>query len=74
MAYLPTSRAITVEMSKLSGKEAVGWWFNPRTGESTSAGKFSTSGKKEFTPPGDGDWVLVLDDADRHLEAPGGPR
>ena len=74
MAYLPTARAITVEMSKLSGKEAAGWWFNPRTGESTSAGKFPTSSKKEFTPPGDGDWVLVLDDADRHLEAPGGPR
>ncbi len=41
------------------------------TGEATSAGKFPTSGKKQFSPPGEGDWVLVLDDASRNLPAPG---
>jgi hypothetical protein len=71
MAYLPTARTFTVEMNKIAGKAARAWWFNPRTGESNSAGEFPTSGKKKFTPPGDGDWVLVLDDASRNLPAPG---
>ena len=74
MAYLPTSRPITVEMSKVSGKEAVAWWFNPRTGDSSKAGKFPTTGKKQFNPPSEGDWVLVLDDAARNLSAPGAAR
>jgi len=71
MAYLPTTRTITIEMGKVSGTLAAAWWFNPRTGQATSGGKFATTGKKQFTPPADGDWVLVLDDAGRNLSAPG---
>lgn len=71
MAYLPTARAFTVDMSKISGTTAAAWWFNPRSGEATSVGKFATHGKKQFSPPGEGDWVLVLDDASRNLPAPG---
>ena len=71
IAYLPTARTFTVEMNKIAGKTARAWWFNPRTGKSNSAGEFPTSGKKQFTPPGEGDWVLVLDDASRNLPAPG---
>jgi len=74
IAYLPTARTITVDMSKLSGPAAAGWWFNPRSGEATSAGKFPTSGSKRLTPPSDGDWVIVLDDAARNLPAPGVPQ
>jgi len=70
MAYMPTSRTITVQMNTLSGKEAAGWWFNPRTGQVNDAGKFPTVGKREFTPPADGDWVLVLDDAALNLPPP----
>lgn len=71
IAYLPTARTFTVDMTKVSGKQAKAWWFNPRTGKSESAGEFPTSGKRQFTPPGEGDWVLVLDDAARNLTAPG---
>jgi hypothetical protein len=71
MAYIPTSRTITVQMNSLSGREAAAWWFNPRTGQVTEAGEFPTSGKREFTPPFDGDWVLVLDDVARNLPRPG---
>jgi hypothetical protein len=58
-------------MTKISGKSAVARWFSPRTGKSDTAGNFPTSGKKQFTPPGEGDWVLVLDDAARNLPDPG---
>jgi hypothetical protein len=71
MAYLPTARTVTVEMNKIAGKTAKAWWFDPRTGKSNSAGDFPTSGKNQFTPPGEGDWVLVLDDASHSFPAPG---
>jgi hypothetical protein len=71
MAYLPSSRTVTVDMSKVSGSQAKVWWFNPRTGSATASGEFPTRGSREFTPPAEGDWVLVLDDASRKLPAPG---
>ena len=74
IAYLPAARTITVDVSKVSGKTAAGWWFNPRSGGAASAGHFATSGRKQLTPPAQGDWVLVLDDTARNLPVPGGPR
>lgn len=74
IAYMPTARPITVNMTKIAGQTATAWWFNPRTGKSDPAGNFPTSGKKQFTPPGEGDWILVLDDASRKMPAPGGPQ
>ena len=71
IAYMPTARTITVDLSKLSGSEVNGWWFDPCTGVSKAAGKFPTSGPTQLTPPGDGDWALVLDDAALQLAAPG---
>jgi hypothetical protein len=71
MDYLQTARTVTVEMNKIAGKTAKAWWFDPRTGKSNSAGDFPTSGKNQFTPPGEGDWVLVLDDASHSFPAPG---
>lgn len=74
IAYMPTARPITVDMTKVSGKEATAWWFNPRSGKADSIGQCPTSGKHEFTPPGEGDWILVLDDASKKLSAPGTPQ
>jgi hypothetical protein len=71
IAYLPTSRKVTIDMSRLSGSDAKAWWFDPRTGESSAAGDFPTTGARDFTPPGEADWVLVVDDAGRKLPAPG---
>ncbi|MFN7997536.1 MAG: glycoside hydrolase family 140 protein [Bryobacteraceae bacterium] len=71
IGYMPTTRKITIDMSKVSGKAAKAWWYNPRTGQANSAGEFPTSGKRQFTPPGDGDWAIVLDDASRGLRPPG---
>lgn len=71
IAYLPTKRTITVAMSKISGAQALGWWYDPRSGKATAAGTYPTRDAQEFTPPSDGDWVLVLDDASRNLPMPG---
>jgi hypothetical protein len=61
IAYLPSSRAVTVSGSRLAGATMTVYWYNPGTGASTSVGTFATTGTQTFTPPAAGDWVLVVD-------------
>jgi hypothetical protein len=73
IVYLPGgTRDPTVVMRQISGGTAQGWWYDPRTGESTLVGRYpTTSGYRTFTLPDGNDWVLVLDDASKNLAAPG---
>ena len=73
IAYMPTIRTITVDMSKLAGTTAA-HWYDPTTAKNINVdgSPFVNSGSRQFTPPGkngdgDGDWVLVLE-ANRALE------
>ena len=61
VAYLPTSRQVTIDMSKISGFEAQCSWYDPSDGSTTVIGAYPTSGNQYFTPPSSGDWVLVID-------------
>ena len=70
MAYLPSSRAVTVTMTAISGTQANAWWYNPRSGQATLIGTYPTTGSRTYTPAS-GDWVLVVDDASLNLPAPG---
>jgi hypothetical protein len=68
IAYMPTARNITVDMSKLAAS-ATSRWYDPTTGAFTTiAGSpLANSGVRTFTPPannhadGYNDWVLVLE-------------
>lgn len=65
MAYLPSIRQVTIDMTKLSGQATVRW-FDPTNAVFTDVGSFPNSGSQSFTPPGnnstgDGDWVLLLE-------------
>jgi hypothetical protein len=67
MVYMPTSRTLTVDMSKASGP-AVGHWYDPASGTylPIAGSPFANSGTRTFTPSGNnsdggGDWVLVLE-------------
>jgi hypothetical protein len=71
IAYVPSRRTFSVDLSRIQGSTVKAWWFDPRTGESESAGEFVTGGSRAFTPPAEGDWALVLDDAGRNWPAPG---
>jgi hypothetical protein len=74
MAYVPASRAFTVDLEKLSGGTVKAWWFDPRNGTAKAIGEFPRTGSREFSPPDAGenlDWILVLDDASRKFPAPG---
>jgi hypothetical protein len=61
VAYLPSSRPVTIDMSKISGFEANCKWYNPSNGSNTEIGTYATSGNQNFTPPSNGDWLLVID-------------
>jgi Putative collagen-binding domain of a collagenase len=67
VAYLPTIRTITVDMSRLASM-ATARWYDPTNGEyaDIDGSPFANTGSRKFTPPGnnssgDGDWVLVLE-------------
>jgi hypothetical protein len=67
MAYVPSARTVTVDMSQLSGP-ATARWYNPVVGTFTSltGSPFAHTGSNDFTTPGthaDGakDWVLILE-------------
>lgn len=73
--YLPTGAPVTLRLGRISGPEVQAWWFNPRTGQTSSLNRFTNISTRTFTPPaphGVGyDWVLVLDDLDREFKPPG---
>jgi Protein of unknown function (DUF4038)/Putative collagen-binding domain of a collagenase len=65
MAYLPSLRTVTVDMTKLCAP-ATAQWYDPSRGTYVAVGRspLPNRGEHSFTPPGnnaDGDWVLVLE-------------
>jgi hypothetical protein len=65
IAYLPTVRTFTIDLSKLAAN-AVARWYDPTAGTFAPAAPVSRNGSVEtFRPPdknsaGDSDWLLVL--------------
>ena len=70
IAYIPTARTVTIAMDRVEGLGADVWWINAESGESQLVGRFSTSGQRDFTTPGPGDWILIVDNADAELADP----
>jgi hypothetical protein len=73
MAYLPDKRAVTVDMTKLSGP-ASARWYDPASGkfQEIAGSPLANQGSRRFTAPGDNaagpgneDWVLVLETEQR---------
>jgi hypothetical protein len=67
LAYLPSVRAVTIDMSRLRGATSARW-YDPSNGSyaTISGSPFPNSRTRQFTPPGNnssgaGDWVLVLE-------------
>jgi hypothetical protein len=72
MAYMPSGRTVTVDMTKVAGSAADAWWYDPENGTAQYVGEFAATGLHDFTPPDFSDWVLVIDNADLGYPAPGG--
>lgn len=73
MVYAPVGREFSVVTSVIKGKKLRAWWYDPRTGESESAGKFRNEGVHRFISPSPGeeiDWILVIDDSSMNYRRP----
>jgi len=74
IAYLPAERRqVRVDLDRLRGVDARAWWFDPRTGTATATESFRSVGSRVFAPPGEGDFVLVVDDVANGCGPPGTP-
>ena len=75
MVYAPIGRPFSVRMDFIKGPQVKAWWFDPRNGQATLIGEFSSrTGARRFEPPSAGeatDWVLVLDDSAKGYSPPG---
>jgi Putative collagen-binding domain of a collagenase len=67
LAYTPSVRPLTVDMSKLAGASSARW-YDPTSGEyiAVAGSPFANTGTRQFQPPkrnsaGDEDWILVLE-------------
>jgi hypothetical protein len=73
ISYLPAERRqVRVDLDQFPGRQLRAHWFDPRTGTATPIEAFARSGSHVFTVPGDGDWVLVVDDEAKRYGPPGG--
>ena len=71
--YSTQGKPITVNMGKISGKEVIAFWYNPKNGESKDDARYPNTGQRTFTPPTTGygnDWILVIDDATKSYTKP----
>jgi len=54
LVYLPTGRPVTADLTRLAGAEATAAWFDPRSGNRSSIGRYPCTGAHEFAPPSRG--------------------
>jgi hypothetical protein len=63
LVYLPTSRTLTIDIKKISGKKLKASWYNPRTGEISLVDPIQDKRMTDFTPVSNGDWLLIIENA-----------
>ncbi|MGH9672959.1 MAG: putative collagen-binding domain-containing protein [Bryobacteraceae bacterium] len=71
VVYMPTPRAVTVDMAEIAGSRARAWWFDPRNAKVREEAEGPAQGNRRFSLPGEGDWVLLVEDASLANTRPG---
>ncbi len=73
MIYLPQNKTVKIDLKKITGTTKNIFWFDVRTGKAIASKSVKGNGVNSFTPPKEGkDWVLVIDDASKNFQIPGG--
>ncbi|MCG9894739.1 MAG: glycoside hydrolase family 140 protein [Fimbriimonadaceae bacterium] len=72
IAYLPEPRELTLDLGCLNSGSVSGWWKSAATGELTKIGP-TPARRQGFLPPGEGDWLLILDAEGADFPAPETP-
>lgn len=73
IAYIPRGHPLLVNLAAMAGKQARAWWYDPRKGSAIRIGNFPCIGNRNFVPPSNRDWILVMDEASRNIPPPGQP-
>jgi hypothetical protein len=65
MAYMPTARTITVDLTRMT-RPGIAKWYDPTSGAYLVVGSYQNAGSGQFVTPGnnaggDRDWVFVLE-------------
>ncbi|MGD8608448.1 MAG: glycoside hydrolase family 140 protein, partial [Myxococcales bacterium] len=63
IVYAPSPRDLTIDMTELAGPDVLARWFKPDSATYTTIDTYPNTGSQSFTPPGSGDWVLLLQTA-----------
>jgi len=71
IVYAPSRRTMRIDMDGLSGSTATAWWYNPRDGSVDGGTQVTSVGSRDFIPPTNDDWVLVIDDDATNSFPPG---
>jgi hypothetical protein len=69
LVYLPSSRAITVDLEQIAGRQVAAHWYDPSNGQfgGVSGSPFRAAGSRRLQPTpernssGFDDWVLILE-------------
>jgi Protein of unknown function (DUF4038)/Putative collagen-binding domain of a collagenase len=61
VAYLPSSRSVTLDLTHLTGSQVRATWLDPVQGAMHTAGTYTNKQSVMLSPPGRGDWVLYLE-------------
>jgi hypothetical protein len=71
LSYVPDAGTqITVDLTKVSGTQAIAYWYDPVADASALIGTYPTTASVDFISPGSSR-VLVLDDASKECPPPG---
>jgi hypothetical protein len=68
--WFPASTEIAVDLSEMRGTQTKAWWWDPADNSATLIGTYATGGTENFKPD-NSEMVLILDDFDSDLAAPG---
>lgn len=63
MLYIPSSRAISLNLTSLNGNEFISVWYSPRTGKRWPGAELKNSVNAKITPPDTQvgwDWILLI--------------
>jgi hypothetical protein len=63
--YFPVKKRVAVNLGLFNAQKVDAWWYNPRNGTWQDRWTHIASGMRDFVPPTNDDWVLVIDDVDK---------
>ena len=59
VVYIPVSMEFSLNLREFPSN-LKGMWFDPRTGLKMTPFEIQDKDEEKFTPPGEGDWILIL--------------